>query len=480
MRFNNGGIHAVPEFSTVFQADSGEFNGQKPKAIGSWIPAGSEQQYLAIISSDSNAADNITILRIDGSFSDDDDYDEVTNALVAQNFDFKAKPDLFVWNEVLVVNTGNSAPQYMTSSPEAGDSLTTFPNWFGANQYAETVKPFGPNLVAMNFVNTQGTPATTDDTYFRVDISLSSTRSTGGTLTNIEWTSSTTNDADSNVISGTPGRIIDGLEMQERFMIYKSDSIIGVSSTGQLTLPYVYDTVSTEDGLLTKGAVASFNQGYHFMVGNHGIYIHDGDQMWNNISKNRVEEFFFGDLGEADRTFVDHWVEQKEMRIYYSSKSNTGDGCDKYLSYNYQTDVWNPVTEGNQLTSTTDGTINGVTTKYGVSPADTGAIRALSTVAYKTGGYLQKNDIKGDSVSLVKSSETVFPTCEHTIGIGLDGTYFKTDTPSFLVRQYDPTTRNEMEFHSSGYYMHMRLEQSGATDPNITALELEWDINGDK
>ena len=88
-----------------------------------------------------------------------------------------------------------------------------------------------------------------------------------------------------------------------------------------------------DDGLYSPGCFADIGGGRHFVVGNSGVYMHDGGPNKQNISRGRIERELYADvdLVARDRTFVAHHPADKEVWICYKSVDfiGTNTGCDR-------------------------------------------------------------------------------------------------------------------------------------------------------
>ena len=94
---------------------------------------------------------------------------------------------------------------------------------------------------------------------------------------------STTNLAGENVLSGNNGALVDQLTLNNSQIIYAERGVFAMDFIGA-PLVFSFRELFSDDGILNRGAVASFPNG-HLVVGNNDIYVHDGNQKQSIVDK---------------------------------------------------------------------------------------------------------------------------------------------------------------------------------------------------
>ena len=151
----------------------------------------------------------------------------------------------------LIVNSGIDAPPQFTDAKVSAGSLAELPGWLndstGEPLVPRIMRPFNNRLVAMNIFEEHGA-GTGDDVNLPIDFIWSSNITTLQSLTAAEWTASTTNTAGDAFLTDTPGKILDGGQLGEFFIAYKSDSVVRVRETGD-TYVLAFESIFEDDGI---------------------------------------------------------------------------------------------------------------------------------------------------------------------------------------------------------------------------------------
>ena len=199
-------------------------------------------------------------------------------------------------------------------------------------------------------------------------------------LNGVQWNASAQNSAGNDYITESPGEILSALQLNEYLIVYKSDSVYLYQDTGAPNY-LVAKQLYNDDGILNTKTAVSINSQRHFVVGNKGIYIHQGGVEKQNISRGRIEEAFFRGTGGIDLNyrgiaFCYHNILEKEVWVCYRSKDvitpniTAGGvvGCNRAYCYNYLTDTWYQRSLDN-VTDITDIDISGSTATIVAQPA---------------------------------------------------------------------------------------------------------------
>ena len=76
-------------------------------------------------------------------------------------------------------------------------------------------------------------------------------------------------------LNATPGKILDGGQLGEFFIAYKTDSVVRIRETGDSSI-LAFESIFEDDGIYSTRCFANIGNSQHLVVGNYGIYIHDG------------------------------------------------------------------------------------------------------------------------------------------------------------------------------------------------------------
>jgi len=209
------------------------------------------------------------------------------------------RADMFVFNECLVLNTGTSIPAYLPAQgarirdfnhDDSADTpsrleepLGWIPHINGEAIYCRTLRPFGGRLVAMHLKGANGTYNE------KASVIFSSPIKTLGSLKALQWTATTENSVADDIITETPGVIIDGGQLGSNFIVYKSDCVLSYSEIN--APPFVVGRViQSDDGLACTNCWADIGNNQHIVLGNRGVYIHNGENQKQNVSKDKIQD----------------------------------------------------------------------------------------------------------------------------------------------------------------------------------------------
>ena len=149
---------------------------------------------------------------------------EITDATLPFIIDDKYPPQLFVFNGLLICNPGTGMPTYITADATTNGNLAVLPGWLSmaGTQYARVLRPFKNRLMAMSFFDDKGTASLSDDEAYPVDLAWSSHITALDSLSGVTWQATTTNTAGDAYLTQTSGRILDGGQLGEFFIAYKT------------------------------------------------------------------------------------------------------------------------------------------------------------------------------------------------------------------------------------------------------------------
>ena len=533
------GVYAFADDMALWHAAGDIANGEV-KAVCQFTPAGGDYLMIAYIVKRANGGAGSVILYDTaprtGGAAESTRWEDVTNATANQvfTFDDKTPPQIFVFNELLIVNPGTDAPPQYTNAKVSAGSLQELPGWLydvegnaidgitSAKFYtiislgdttqaqweaaglsssvtaavgvvftagssmtiagtgtvklsnpiiARVVRPFNNRLVAMNIKEERGSSA---DVFLPIDFLWSSHITTIQSLTNATWSSSSTNTAGDAFMTQTPGKILDGMQLGPYFIAYKDDAVIQVRDTGD-TFVLAFDTIFEDDGIYSPGCVATIGNNQHIVWGNYGVYMHDGQTQKVDIAKGIVQEDLFDSVlnTHRGRSFVFKQTRDKEVWFCYSETGNSGDGANKAFVFDYDTQIWHK-RDIPQLLSLTETELDGVIKIYGASPDDAN-IQILSTSVYTSGGYFVQGENHLGTTDF-KQLTSYYPDAEAQVLLAVDGTVNIGDTPTYTNQTFNPATSYKLDKRVSGRYMNVKVTMSGATNPKLTTVS--FDLRG--
>jgi len=225
---------------------------------------------------------------------------------------------------VVFLNNGVDAPQSWTSPPAISDKLTDLPNW-PSGAKCGSLRSFKQFMIAMDYTNGSGT------NYPRL-IKWSTGASFNTVPTSWDETDATL-DAGEYELADTPGRVVDGSELRDAFMIYKEDSIWGMQHVGP---PFIFRfyKISESTGAINRRCMIEFPNG-HFVFGINDCFINDGQNLTSVLDQRMRREVFDGlNIGNFNKCFVTPYYPRSEMWACYPSQNNTW--CDKALVWNWK------------------------------------------------------------------------------------------------------------------------------------------------
>ena len=335
-------------------------------------------------------------------------------------------------------------------------------------------------------------------------------------LAGIVWTAAATNSAGNDYLTESPGTVLCSIPLGEYLVTYKEDQVYKSLDTGAPNY-YVSQPLYTDDGIIGPRAAIEVNESRHFFVGNNGIWMHQGGIEKQNISRGRVEEFFYRgeygvDLAYKNLTFCYHNQLEKEVWICYRSKQayrpaspDPADipGCNYALCYNYQTDVWywrslgdeygtgGVITDANYITDIQDVLANGQTWTLAAAPDSNFAnitvpnglwyfpkVTPGAVGIYEEDGYVQFDSRDLNTTELVKNCNGIWPHANMPVNIQLKFSNNIVDTtaiPSAMVRRFDPLhieyLNYKLDYRETGRYMHFKISLAGLNNTGPITIQ---------
>ena len=481
LRCKDGSVQGVNTFTDdiILHDTDAVISGGKAMAVTQFTPAGYNYLVLAFIVKGTDNLGHVVTYNTNTA-----DWNDITNStgFLPVTVDDKYPPQIFVFNELLIVNPAVDAPPMFTDAGISSGSLNTLPNWptdsSSTPLVTRSLKPFGNRLMAMNIFE-EHTAASSDDVNLPVDILWSSHITGIGSLTDAEWSASTTNTAGDAFAVETPGKILDGGQLGEFFIAYKTDSVIRVSETGD-TYVLSFESIFEDDGIYSSRCFASIGDAQHLVVGNYGVFIHDGQSQKTDIAKGIFQDAIFGLVkpAEKDRAFCFQQTRDKEVWFNFSSTTNTASGCNLAFVYDYEAKKLHKRTLPG-VSDMYETELNGELEIYAAKPDDT-KLQTLSNTVYEADGFFIREDNNLTDNNSIKQINQVSVSSVADVKIALVGTQNLSDTKTYAFTTYTPASAYKIDVRTTGRYMNLKVQMDGATNPQLGKLQFDVRLLGQR
>lgn len=231
----------------------------------------------------------------------------------------------FQYGTSVVFNNGIDPPQILFANT---NEFVDMPNWGVVSGAQSTVscralRLFGVYMVAMD-VTIDGKRSR--NAVWTSDPAVIDNISTADEMPSWDYADPATRST-LNYIGVEYGPIIDGLELNNNFMVYTRQTCHILQLVGgtfvfnnRKVLPY---------GIVSLGAVAAFNN-FHFCVGPANLYVHDGSTD-RPIADGKVNDDFYKRLADFENIKCTEIQQFKEIHTLFNEADNRA-----YLIYNYQ------------------------------------------------------------------------------------------------------------------------------------------------
>ena len=484
VRPRNGSVQGVNAFADDIALHPTDTNisGGEAMAICQFTPAGGSSLIIAYIVKGVNGNGSVVLYNTGGSGNSR--WDDITNATADQVFTFNDSypPQIFVFNELLIVNPGTDAPPQFTTATVGAGSLVELPNWIndssGQPIIPRIVRPFNNRLVAMNIFEEHGA-GTGDDAYQPIDFLWSSHITTIASLSAASWTAATSNTAGDAFLLDTPGKILDGGQLGEFFIAYKSDSVVRVRETGD-TYVLAFESIFEDDGIYSTRCFANIGNSQHLVIGNYGVYLHDGQSQRQDIAKDKFKDTMYALVNSTrrDRAFCFQQTRDKEVWFCISTTGNSTNagGCDIAFVYNYEDGKLHKRSLPD-LSDIFETELDGVLKIYATKPDDTN-LQVLSSTVLESGGFFERTDDNLTDNSITKQINRILVNAKGACNLAITGTKFLGDSKTYTNIAFDPATQYKVDTRTSGRYMNLKVTMNGATNPELTKLQFDIKVIG--
>ena len=452
-----------------------------------------------------------------------------TPASFAPNFNTALPFTGAVLDDCAYVNRRTDVPYVLARGSAEFQPLTDF-NW-PANDRAGVVRSFRDHLIFLdNQIGGVEQPTTVrwSDT---VD---------GEGLPPSAFIADTTNNAGQNPLPDMQGRLVDGLPLKDRFMLYSTSEVWIMRATGDNSV-FLFDKLYDDDGCIATNCVAQID-GVHYVFGEHDIYKTDG------IDKVSILESQPGDTTNRDyiystmikgnrRNFrvIRNQILDEIIFCYSANDADAaygpGDYPNRAAVFNIKNSTWSFVdipsicgwaelvlpnvatwdsvdTPWNQTGGSWNGSSDELrTTLFMVKRQDTTSDRLPA------GNVLYAYDVIGEGsvVSEPLDTEVIPPAFVERVGIDLDevgretrdykevvaafpqarafdganlrftfgGSLYAWDNPTFIPElTFDPERQTKLDFRKGGRYLTVRLQVDEPQDFWFSGLDIDLRSSG--
>lgn len=231
---------------------------------------------------------------------------------------------------VLVVTNGLDVPQSFT---QAGTDFTDLSDW-PSTLRCKAIVPFKNHLVALNL-----TDSSTEKPFdIRWSDAIPAGASTNGANT---WnTASTASESAQVSLSGTKGHVLNGLQLGNELMIYKEDSVYGLTYVGG-NFTFRIREVFKDTGMLARDGVVDLGNGSHVFLATNDVLMHNGTSI-RSVIDNHMKTFLFNEIDSTYyyKTFLTHNKLKTEVWICFPQTGAINGLPDTALIWNYREDTW--------------------------------------------------------------------------------------------------------------------------------------------
>lgn len=205
---------------------------------------------------------------------------------------------------------------------------------------AGVIRAFGNLLIAGNL---RETSVSTGETIRRLTgaVRTSDVAQPGSVPTNWNPFAVGVSTADEFILSAT-GIVQDIVELQGRAYVYTNHSIHSLTPTGNASVPFSLDVVSSAYGVHSMDMVVEVD-GKHIVVGANDIYVFSGHPgNIQSIADDRVRYFFYDRLHSeyAANSRVVRYQRYNELWFCYPSTESVSGELNEVLIWNYRSNIW--------------------------------------------------------------------------------------------------------------------------------------------
>jgi hypothetical protein len=396
-------------------------------------------------------------------------YDTDFNDVKISSADYSARIDIR-WTggqigQVLVLNNSNDYPA-MWSTPSTDTALTSLTGW-STTWSCNSMRVFRNYLIAMDV--TKGT-----DRFSRM-VKWSHAAQPNAVPTSWDEADPTLDAGEvEGVLAQTGDKIIDGMVLGDRFIIYKEHSTYAMTFVGGNEI-FAFRQIFPNQGIMSRWCAVEFER-KHAVLTVDDVIVHDG-QSYRSIANDRVREKMFSRIGTRvnDWAFVAADHGRREIHFYVPSPGGNitvGGWPEEKFIWNWEYDTWTFRDNLDKVSHAAFGRIDTpilqnarrsrgiVTSRW--STASQGASMAVDDVEHEvavntndSGGnfnsYLERKGLHFSSPEALKRITRIFPVINKhgpaaggspTFTIRTGGHEFLEDSPTWEVSVSFDTTAN--------------------------------------
>lgn len=402
-----------------------------------------------------------------------------------------------VLSGIAVLNNGIDDPQYWAGN--VATKAAALSNW-PANTKCKVIRPFRQYLVALN--------VTKSGTNYPYMVKWSHPAD-AGTLP-VSWDQTdATKDAGEYDLSEESGLIVDGMQLGESFIIYKSNAYYTMAWVGA---PYVFrfSKISDYDGALSTNCVANYPGG-HLVFGSNDVFTHSGGAP-QSILTGAMRDWLYANLDAANygRSFVVSDLAKSEIWVCFPEDGQTS--CNLALVWNWR-DNTTTIRDLGNVTAGTAGVLDYIPpetwdsdsstwdsdTSYWNQSNSTAQERVFMASAntkiyivdagdtFAGTSYtsrLERDGIHMDATEQVKLMKSIRPRIDAVAGTVIN-VYFggAMDQTSGTTWQgpypFTVGTDYKVSGMASGRYLGVRFESTTSANFRIKSYDIEYDMLGE-
>jgi hypothetical protein len=451
------------------------------------------------------------IYKVDGTT-----HTNITRQTAAEDADYATTDGKWnggVLGGVAILNNGIDVPQMFGTGSTICEDLDYWPT----GMKASVIRPFKQFLVALD------TTEAANRYPYRVHWSHPAEPGTVPTTWNAALADK---DAGYVDLSQTNGWVVDALPLKDANIIYKEDSVWGMSYEGGQSIFRFYE-IFNDAGVFGQRCVKSFDE-KHFVLTTNDVYVHNG-QTKESVITNQMRTELFNSMNAdyTHKTFVTADYRNNEMWICIVSSGNNKHPAsyyagavadiaplpDKAFIWNWKNNTWTTrdipnvnhigwgvVTEAQGILDWTDTETwdsDGSTWDYrGYNPAETFLLMVdtvdkklfkVDSTEYTFDGTDYKAWVRKDSMNLgysgTKSLKKIIPkfsgtgTVDIYIGQSMSPGSSITWSPLYNFRIGE---QSELPVRITGNYLSVFIGSNDSNHWALDNLELHWAPSGNR
>lgn len=244
---------------------------------------------------------------------------------VTADVDYAGTPNAWtstILGGIPIFNAGNKIDPPQQWDLNAKDRMTMLQNW-PTGMFCKSLRSFGVFLVALGL--------TKKGQEYPFMVKWSSATVPGAVPSTWDETDATSEAGEVDLAQGYD-QIVDGLQLNNVFMIYKESSIHRMTYVGGQNV-FSFEKVLGTSGALNRNCIAELD-GYHVVLSNSDVIVHDGQTATSVLDKETRRYLFQNiDVDNGYKSFVYKNPFFNEVAICYPSIGATS--CDSAMVWNY-------------------------------------------------------------------------------------------------------------------------------------------------